>query len=140
MSIDNALRTELRELAVAYTSGMASSEQFARLEDLLDISEEARSYYILSLGMHANLYWYHRQFDGEMDGPLDDIRWTRETQQKVNSLSLVSRCQAANLPLLVPVSRHLTVSRLLPPSSPRLLMARSITSPTVGRWPIYWQR
>ena len=60
MSLDNALRRELLELVVAYTNGAATDEQFSRLEELLDSSDEAMTFYLDSLDTHANLYWYHR--------------------------------------------------------------------------------
>ena len=78
MSIDNALRAELLELVVVYTSGEASHEQFGRLEEILDTSEEARAFYILALDVHAKLYWYHRQDEDEVDGHPQDVQLSAE--------------------------------------------------------------
>ena len=46
---------------VTYTSDAATDEQFERLEDLLDASEEARAFYVRAIDLHAKLYWYRRR-------------------------------------------------------------------------------
>ena len=68
MSVDSALRQELLDLVVTYTSGLATDEQFSRLEALLGASEEAMAFYLDSLYVHANLYWYRRHHDEEVEG------------------------------------------------------------------------
>lgn len=52
---------ELSVLVTLYVTGMASHEQFERLEHLLATSQEARSYYLDSLNLHAGLAWRGRQ-------------------------------------------------------------------------------
>lgn len=48
-------REELSVLVTLYVAGMANDEQFERLEHLLATSQEARSYYLDSLNLHAGL-------------------------------------------------------------------------------------
>ncbi len=73
MSLDNALRQELLDLVVAYTSGIAVEEQFARLEELLGTSEEAVDFYVDMLDVHANLYWYRPHRDEDLATHANDI-------------------------------------------------------------------
>jgi hypothetical protein len=114
MSIDNALREELLELAVAYTSGMTSREQFARLENLLDTSEEARAFYIDSLGTHANLYWYHRQYEGETEDRSDGVGRSKTTVSPFP----ISTSQAAAVPLISSLSSVVPSSSAFPHITP----------------------
>ncbi len=59
MSVDNAFRQEWLDLVVAYTSGLATDEEFSRLEAILSENDEAMAFYLDALNIHANLYWYH---------------------------------------------------------------------------------
>jgi hypothetical protein len=54
-------REELSVLVTLYVAGMANDEQFERLEHLLATSQEARSYYLDSLNLHAGLAWRGRR-------------------------------------------------------------------------------
>ena len=74
MSLNDASRQELLDLVVAYTSGFAGNEQFARLEEILSANEEAVDFYIDMLDVHANLYWYRPHRDEDLEAPSDGIQ------------------------------------------------------------------
>lgn len=74
MSIENGLRQELLELLVVYRNGTADAEQFARLEGILDVSEEARAFCVDSLSMDAQLYWYRPESGVEAGWRPDDLQ------------------------------------------------------------------
>lgn len=61
MISERDFREELSVLVTLYVVGMANNEQFERLEYLLATSQEARSYYLDSLNLHAGLAWRGRQ-------------------------------------------------------------------------------
>ena len=131
MNLDNALRGELLQLAVVYTSGMASHDEFTRLEALLDASEEARAFYIDSLGTHANLYWYHRQGEEEVEGHPAGGGWNpTDAVGGEESLATfpISTHQSATLP------RDHSASSVRPVVSPLGFLTTTLHA-TIGSFP-----
>ncbi len=56
MTIDNELERELSQLVAQYLADSATAEQFDRLQYLLSVSEDARMFYLCSVGVDLQLY------------------------------------------------------------------------------------
>ncbi len=102
MSLDNASRQELLDLVVAYTSGIAVEEQFARLEELLSTSEEAVDFYVEMLDVHANLYWYRPHRDEDMATHANDILPSCSEEDESEIGNTVDHGAMAPLPPSIP--------------------------------------
>jgi len=108
MSLDDTLRQELSDLIVAYTSGVAGEDQFARLEKILGASEEAVNFYIEMLDVHANLYWYRPHRDEDLASPLDDIRSNSSGEDDSEIGDITVEVAPPPLPLTLPPANVLS--------------------------------
>jgi hypothetical protein len=102
MSVDSPLQRELAELVVAYTSGLATDEQFSRLATLIGASDEAMAFYVDSLDLHANLYWYRRQQDEHVEPQSPQVASALEPQSELSSPPPNIDCRCDDPPPTVP--------------------------------------
>lgn len=73
MTIDNDFAHKLSHLIGLYANGLATDEQFAKLEYLLNSSEEVRTFYVSEMSIHQQLYWNGRELREMIQQNLEDL-------------------------------------------------------------------
>lgn len=85
MTIDNELERELSQLVAHYLAGSPTAEQFDRLQYLLNVSEDARMFYICNVGIDLQLYYDRQAREVSSPSPPEDLPSAAATNE-VNSI------------------------------------------------------
>lgn len=88
MTIDNELERELSQLIAHYLADSATAEQFDRLQYLLNVSEDARMFYVCSVGIDLQLYWDRRPHEVRLASQPEDQPSAAATEQATDNAEL----------------------------------------------------